>query len=441
VSRRAWRRLAPGAGVTVALALGISASTGFDAVAAYLKSPAISVAPPAVALKTPTALPVPLAAPPVPVKVPPVPIAAPPVPVKVPPVPIAAPPVPVKVPPVPVKVPPVPVKQPPPVPVKQPPLPTKPPPVPGKAPTVPVKAPPAPGKAPSVPAPRPAPSMIRPASGGAPPAPSGRVTSATAPTRSGALPVVPGSRGPAGRPLLHAVVGSALGSVANDHPAAGGGLFLAAAGQIRSAAFNGYAVTTELPDITQLLTEGHGALPNARVRALVLSLHGCLASLPSRLRSVLQLRTGVGEAHPLSARAVALRLGIPVDQVTALDLRALRRLRAAAETTGCAGIAHSETSFVFASYIAGSESGMGSAVGGVAGARYAQAPGEPGAQSVSPPAGTSTLPGFSAVRPGSSVFWTLSALVLAVLVIGSIALDNLGIGPRHRRRTGSGRRR
>jgi hypothetical protein len=174
---------------------------------------------------------------------------------------------------------------------------------------------------------------------------------------------------------------------------------------------------------------------------LVLGLHGCLASLPSRLRSVLQLRTGVGEAHPLSARAVALRLGIPVDRVAAMEVKALRLLRAAAETTGCAAMAHSGTSFAFASYIAGSESGMGSGVGGVAGARYALAPGEPGAQSVSPPASTSTLPGFSAVPPGSSAFWTLGAVLLAVLVIGSIALDNLGIGPRHRRRTGSGRRR
>jgi hypothetical protein len=187
-----------------------------------------------------------------------------------------------------------------------------------------------------------------------------------------------------------------------------------------------------------MLAEGHGRLNNARVRALVLGLRGCLAGLPHRLRSLLELRTGAGGSRPLSPRRVAIRLRIGRGRVISLELTALRRLRRLAETTGCAAVAQPQPSFLLASFLVGSEGG-GPALGGVESARYQQLPGQAGAQSLPSPGAPSGPVGVSALGSGDSMFLVLAGVVLVLLMLLGV-LDGLGIGPRHRYRGGTGGR-
>jgi hypothetical protein len=426
-------RLATGMVATMALSIGAGAAVGLDAASAH-RAPAtprlaraviaaISVTTPTVPVKLPT---VPITPPPVPVKPPPVPVKAPTIPVKPPPAPVKPPTIPVKPPPVPVKTPTVPVK-PPTVPVKLPTVPVKPPPVPVKAPPVlpkpstgPVKAPTAPVNLPA-PRQRTSPPALVKSIAGRLPSPVGRLTGAGAPAAGSARSA-----------------GSGAGPTRAGLSGAAGTLLSGAAAQGSSAARSGYSAPPELPDVTQMLAEGHGRLNNARVRALVLGLRGCLAGLPHRLRSLLELRTGAGGSRPLSPRRVAIRLRIGRGRVTSLELTALRRLRRLAETTGCAAVAQPQPSFLLASFLVGSEGG-GPALGGVESARYQQLPGQAGAQSLPSPGAPSGPLGVSALGSGDSMFLVLAGVVLVLLMLLGV-LDGLGIGPRHRYRGGTGGR-
>jgi hypothetical protein len=425
-------RLATGVVATMALSIGAGAAVGLDAASAH-RAPvtprlaraviaAISVTTPTVPAKLPT---VPITPPPIPVKPPPVPVKPPTIPVKPPPAPVKPPTIPVKPPPVPVKTPTVPVK-PPTVPVKLPTVPVKPPPVPVKAPPVlpkpsagPVKAPTAPVNLPA-PRQRTSPPALVKSIAGRLPSSVGRLTGAGA-TATGSARSARSGAGPT--------------RAAN---ATAGTLLSGAVAQGSSAARSGYSAPPELPDVTRLLAEGHGRLNNARVKALVLGLRGCLAGLPHRLRSLLELRTGAGGSAPLSPRRVAVRLRIARGRVTSLELTALRRLRRLAETTGCAAVAQPQPSFSLASYFVGPVGG-GPALGGVESARYQQLPGQGGAHPLPSPGAPSGPLGVSALGSGGSMFLVVAAVLLVLLMLLGV-LDGLGIGPRHRYRGGTGRR-
>ena len=73
------------------------------------------------------------------------------------------------------------------------------------------------------------------------------------------------------------------------------------------------------------------------LRDLVRRLNGCLGDLPQRLRLALELRAGLDVPRALSPETVAARLHLSAKQYAALEKGAVRRLRSAAKSTGCAG--------------------------------------------------------------------------------------------------------
>jgi len=72
-----------------------------------------------------------------------------------------------------------------------------------------------------------------------------------------------------------------------------------------------------------------------RLRRLVLRLHACLVTLPAAERRVITLRAGLDTGVSLSRREVARRTGLTTRAVRRLERRAIRRLSAAHERTGC----------------------------------------------------------------------------------------------------------
>jgi len=113
------------------------------------------------------------------------------------------------------------------------------------------------------------------------------------------------------------------------------------------------------------------ALPHLpSLRATVHRLEGCLVNLPTRLRRVLELRTGVDATRAFGRAAVARLLHIGIRQVSRLERRALRQLRSAAHTHSC-GAANPSLS---ATGVAGSSGpapvGEGGAIGEVRDVRY-----------------------------------------------------------------------
>jgi len=113
------------------------------------------------------------------------------------------------------------------------------------------------------------------------------------------------------------------------------------------------------------------ALPHLpSLRATVHRLEGCLVNLPTRLRRVLELRTGVDATRAFGRAAVARLLHIGIRQVSRLERRALRQLRSTAHTHSC-GAANPSLS---ATGVAGSSGpapvGEGGAIGEVRDVRY-----------------------------------------------------------------------
>ena len=73
---------------------------------------------------------------------------------------------------------------------------------------------------------------------------------------------------------------------------------------------------------------------------------------------------------------------------------------------------------------------------GVESAREERAPAAAG-----PAPGTVRPPASFGLGPGSSAFWLLGAVLIALILIVVGVLDNLGIGPRHTYRGGLRRRK
>ena len=432
-------RLTPVLGaVAVTLLVSLATLCSAASPAAGLQLPPVKLPPVTVPpVKTPPVKAPPVKAPtPPPVTVPPVKLPTPP-PVKAPPVKLPTPP-PVKAPPVklpappPVKLPPVKVETPP---VKAPPV---------KLPAPPLKAPPLqPPAVKAPPAPK-APSLKVTPGGGRPAAgPSSLPVTAPVPrvsvtaVRSAARSVLTGSPSSSRRtvPLSHADVSAPPAGNAASPGVGGAGVPAIVDGLLMRGGSPAYGGSAELPDLARLLAEGHGKLDASRLRAFVFGLRGCVRALTPRLRTVLRLRSGLGEPRPLSRAALAIRLRISRRHVRSLEVKALRALLHAARATGCAGAPQQAPSRVlFASYVPGTAAT--SPAFGVESAREERSPAV-----ANPPQGAVPPPASQGLRPGSSVFWLLGAVLLAVAVIALGVLDNLGIGPRHRYRGGIRRRR
>jgi hypothetical protein len=102
----------------------------------------------------------------------------------------------------------------------------------------------------------------------------------------------------------------------------------------------------------------------------VRALSGCLGTLSDRQRRVLVLRAGAGPRHPLSRRAVARRLHIPLRRVVRIERRGLRHLKRLAGHGGCGGASGAGASAspgATAGTTAASPSSYTTAVGGTAG--------------------------------------------------------------------------
>lgn len=72
------------------------------------------------------------------------------------------------------------------------------------------------------------------------------------------------------------------------------------------------------------------------LKATVERFQGCLVALPASNRQLLELRTGYGDARPLSPRATAARLHVGAAQFAHLEKQAVRELSDAAATHACA---------------------------------------------------------------------------------------------------------
>jgi hypothetical protein len=72
-----------------------------------------------------------------------------------------------------------------------------------------------------------------------------------------------------------------------------------------------------------------------RVRRTVRRFAGCLGQLPSRQRTVLTLRAGIGSQPPRNRRRVGLHLDLSAARVARIERRGLRALRALGRDGGC----------------------------------------------------------------------------------------------------------
>ena len=375
--------------------------------------------------------------------------------VSTPTVPLKTPTVPVRTPTVQVTTPTVTVKSPTPPPVTVPSVPAKPPPGPAPPPVLPVKTAPKATPVPvKIPVPLKPPAVSTPSVevASSPSLPgTGRVSvpalsvpsasgspAATRISRVGATPGAVGSAATSGDGLL------------SDGPAAGalsGFAGFLQGGQGLPSSDGAAPTMLGAERALRLLARGRITLADPRVRNLVRGLVACLPLLPARMRTVLRLRTGVGDRHPFSARAVARKLHVSRRRLAILEVRSLRRLVTAARTSGCSRPALAPASrFVSVAYL--SIVGPGSLVpaGGVAGGLYLKAPAGPGPESV-PPA--EAIPGSALpVRPASSgrLVWEAGlAALLGVLLVAYLVRDEMGLGSlrarRGRRRSRGGRSR
>jgi hypothetical protein len=301
------------AAVVVALVLGGGEAAPVWSLALPLETPTVPVQAPAPPVKTPT----------VPVKAPTVPIP----PVKVPTVPVP----PVKAPTVPVKVPTVPVKVPT-VPLKTPTVKTTTSPVKSvKAPPVSIKTPPVSVKGPSADINTRAGSVHTTA--GSVSVNSVSVNGSTD-RNAGSGASSGSSRGATTAPPTTGSAGAGAGSGAGTSDGSPAPPSPTPLGTYSSPGA-GYA---ELPPI-----EGTpGKRARARIarrerllKAAVERFQGCLVALPASNRQVLELRSGYGDARPLSPRATAALLHVGAPQLARVEKQAMRELSDAAATHSC----------------------------------------------------------------------------------------------------------
>jgi Sigma-70, region 4 len=371
-----------------------------------LRAPTASLTPPRIA-------PIPVAPP----RIPSLPVAPP----RLPPVPVAPPRVPIAPPRIPVAPPRIPIA-PPRVPVTLPHVPTAPPRIPISPPRVPVtppRVPATPRRIPTTTAPRPAIPVLTPSHVRTPTVPptSGSPAARTQPSRVGTR--------------SRSVSSPAQSTATGARPTSA----VASAGSSWAALLSGYgpgrgtARSIAAPGVARHTRAG---ARESVLAATVRRLQGCLGNLPTRLRLVLELRTGVGAPHALDPAAVAKRLGIPVRQVSRLERQALGALRRTALTHSCEPPVSQAPSSLLTFGFGIAVVGGGRAAGGVEAARYAQSPALESAGSSAKPASPSDLSLGVSISPthGASVPAVASVLAGALLV-ALLCADQLGFGPRH----------
>jgi hypothetical protein len=160
------------------------------------------------------------------------------------------------------------------------------------------------------------------------------------------------------------------------------------------------------------------------LKAKVARFQGCLVALPASNRRVLELRTGYGEARPLSPRATAARLHLGAGQLAHQEKQAVHELSDAAATHGCA-----RTGEVVEAAI----SLIGAGLGGHPGIGQAKVASFKASR---PPASTpgSTLVGRVLGVDIPRVANDLILLLLLAILGGTVVLlvaDAAGMGPRH----------
>jgi hypothetical protein len=164
-------------------------------------------------------------------------------------------------------------------------------------------------------------------------------------------------------------------------------------------------------------------------RRLVQRLAGCLGNLPSRLRMVLVLRTGVGLSRAYGPATVAALLHVGTREVAGLERRALAQLRLTAGSHNCTAAGQTlAASALFGAFgppaweaaLTGGEAGEGGAAGEVKDLRYAtHSPRErPG------PAGKHGYPNGDAllgvnVPPGSADTWLMALIIVAAVALAA----------------------
>ncbi len=302
-----------------------------------------------------------------------------------------------------------------------------------KTPSTPVKAPPISAKAPSVGVSTPL-ASVRTTTG------SSGVPSVSIAAGAGATSRSTGSGGSAGARATQATAGGSSsasassgsgGSASSSGASAGGGA--ASTSPLASYGSPG-ADYGELPP-----TEG---APSNRARARIARrerllkatierLQGCLVALPADNRQLLELRTGYGDATPLSPRAAAARLHIDAAQVMRSEQQAVRELSDAAATHSCA-----RTGEVVEAAMALIGAGFGA---------DGQAHAGPGGEFKTVSFYTSSAPGLTGAGPtlvgrvlGADVPPVASDLVVVLLLVmltGALVVlvvaDAAGQGPRH----------
>lgn len=176
-------------------------------------------------------------------------------------------------------------------------------------------------------------------------------------------------------------------------------------------------------------------LSHMTLRQAVQALAACLGDLAPNLRTVLELRAGIGPVrHPLSRTAVARYLHVTQRRVTGLEKRALSVLIATAGTRGC-GRSSSVLGGAFMLQIASFEPLLGASEGAseeVAGARYTKTPSRERSEKKRSQT-SEALQGISLPRDAGQ------ALEIVLIAIGTLTLvslvfgDRLGLGDRWRR--------
>jgi hypothetical protein len=162
-----------------------------------------------------------------------------------------------------------------------------------------------------------------------------------------------------------------------------------------------------------------------RLKATVARFQGCLVALAASNRRLLELRTGYGEAGPLSPRGAAARLHLGAAQLAHREKQAVHELSEAAATRGCA-----RTGEVAEAAISLIGAGLGGDHPGIARTELASF------KASRPPASTpgSTLVGRVLGVDLPRVADDLILLLLLAMLGGTVVLlvaDAAGIGPRH----------
>jgi Sigma-70, region 4 len=328
------------------------------------------------------------------------------------------------------------------------------PPVPVKAPSVPPtpvstpSVPPPPVSTPTVPhSPVSTPSVSPvPVTTPTPPA-KPPVTVSTPPTRPGPIRAHDPSRSPAGAvsgapsTSSHSRGASSHGAVPNSDqsPASAPGGSSASSAYGGSGGSSGSSAAGKSPSRAGSAAGHQQASMHAHklsLRATVKLLQSCLSDLPNRLRLVLELRTGLHVPHALSPSALAGYLHIPAGRISHLERRALRRLRQTARTHFCGASSQRPAAGVSGGPLSGFGSSRGSgpaggALGGVKAVHYTKEASSPRhGKSGGGDSSIGNILGTDIFKANDSLSTALLILA-AMLVIGGMFADALGMGPRH----------